>query len=115
MNISVPDHVKREIDGVPFIGEIDVSDLKAEKTGDKISLTWKSYSKNKSDKLEIFVTETNRFKEGGEDEYKKAGEATISDEKFEFKPNGSSPFYKILVKTKNHYANAWIVQNTKTK
>jgi arylsulfatase A-like enzyme len=111
LNIQVPDHVKKEIDGVPFIGNVEVSDLRAELDGETISLTWKDFGKPGN--LEIFVAETNHFKVGGEDEYKKVGEAPISDKKFEFKRESASDFYKILVKTENHYANTWIVQNKK--
>ncbi|HET9486005.1 MAG TPA: alkaline phosphatase family protein, partial [Chryseosolibacter sp.] len=42
MNIPIPEEVKKEIDGVPFIGEADLSDLKAEKKNGQIVLTWKS-------------------------------------------------------------------------
>jgi arylsulfatase A-like enzyme len=109
MKISVQDEVKKEIDGVPFIGPIDLSDLTAVKTGDNISLRWKNFNKNKTDKIEIFIAETNRFKEGKVDNYQKIGEAPLSEENYNFTVASNSEFYKVLVKGPNHYANVWIV------
>ncbi|MFZ6011481.1 MAG: alkaline phosphatase family protein [Bacteroidota bacterium] len=108
MNISIPDSVLREIDGVPFIGAADLSDLKAEKKGDKIVLRWKNISQNGTDKIEIFVSETNNFKEGGRDEYRKVGKALTHQENFTFKLDRNVAFYKVVVKGPHHYANAWV-------
>ncbi|HYI77103.1 MAG TPA: alkaline phosphatase family protein [Chryseolinea sp.] len=109
MKISIQEDVKKEIDGVPFIGPIDLSDLTAVKTGDNISLRWKNFNKNKTDKIEIFIAETNRFKEGKVDNYQKIGEAPLSEENYNFTVESNSEFYKVLVKGPNHYANVWIV------
>ena len=109
MKISIQEDVKKEIDGVPFIGPIDLSDLTAVKTGDNMSVRWKNFNKNKTDKIEIFIAETNRFKEGKVDNYQKIGEAPLSKENYNFTVASNSEFYKVLVKGPNHYANVWIV------
>lgn len=108
MNWSIPDNVRKEIDGVPFIGSIDMADLSAEKRGDTIALNWKSFTSNKSDKAEVYIAETNRFREGGVDEYEKIGEALVKQGSFSFPVKRNSPFFKILVKTPHQYANTWI-------
>src|SRR6185503_17393067 len=41
LNLTLPEEVATESDGVPFIGPIDISNLKAEKRDDEIELTWK--------------------------------------------------------------------------
>ena len=110
MGIAIPDEVKMEIDGVPFIGAVDLADLKAEKKDGKIWLRWKSLSKEEGSKVEIFVTETNHFKEGGEDTYRKIGKADIDLENYSFDINGSSSFYKVLLKGPHHYVNAWVME-----
>jgi hypothetical protein len=109
----MPDDVRREIDGVPFIGPIDLSDLSAEKSGHVISLRWKNFSQNKTDKAEIFISESNRFKEGQADKYKKIGEADLQQESYNFTIESNSPFFKVLVKGPHHYANVWIGPPTK--
>ena len=109
MQLSIPDDVAEEIDGVPFIGPIDLADLTAEKNGDSIALRWKHFSKNKTDKAEIFVTEMNQFKEGKPDDYKKVGEILLQQENYNFKVETNSAFYKVLVKAPHHCTNVWIV------
>lgn len=111
MGIPIPEEVKKEIDGVPFIGGADFADLRARKHGDKILLTWKSIG-SKGGKAEILISDTNHYKEGGTDEYRKAGEAGIPDESYTIDlegQGGAGKFYKILMKGPNHYANAWVI------
>jgi len=109
MDLPLPDKVKQEMDGIPFIGTVDVADLEAEKKGDQIVLHWKNLSKSKSDKLEIYMASTNHFKEGGEDLYKKAGEVELGQEKYALTFEPGSKFYKILVKAPHNWANVWLV------
>jgi hypothetical protein len=108
LNLPIPDHVSREIDGVPFIGTIDFSDLTATRKEDVISLAWKSFSKNKNDKVEIFVADTNHFRHGGTDDYSKIGEASIQDGKFIFPIQKKASYFKVLLKGPHHYSNVWI-------
>ncbi len=107
LGIPIPVEVKKEIDGVPFVGDADLSDLKAERKGGKISLTWKSIADEKDSKVEVFVTGTNRFKTGQRDTYRKVGEARIAQESFSFDVK-DGPFHKILLKGPHHYANVWV-------
>ena len=109
LHLTIPDDVHREIDGVPFIGTIDFADLKAEKNGNTITIRWKSFSENKTDKAEIYVSELNRFKEGQPDEYKVKGEVLLDEESSKFTLEKDSPFLKVLLKGPHHYANVWIV------
>ena len=109
LELPIPADVQRELDGVPFIGEADLADLKAEKREGTIVLHWKNLSKDKTGKAEIYVTTTNKFKDGGVDEYQKAGEAILQEENFTFKPAVKSVFYKVAVKGPHQFVNTWIV------
>ena len=111
LKLPIQDDVFREIDGVPFIGPIDIAELAGNKKGDKISLTWKNFSENGDDNAEIWVSETNNFKEGGHDAYQKVGEVSLQMQRFEFEPKGASAFLKIVVKTSHQFANVWITSN----
>ena len=108
INIPIPDHLMRELDGVPFIGEIDFSNLTAASKEGKIILRWKSLSQDADAKADVLVSETNQFKEGGKDEYKKIGEVAIADEEFSFDADSNAAFYKILMKGPHHYMNVWM-------
>ena len=113
MKISIPDDVKEEIDGVPFIGPIDLADLTGEKNGNSITLRWKNFNKNKTEEAEIFVSEMNQFKEGKADVYQKVGKTPLQQEHYNFNVESNSAFYKILVKAPHHFVNVWIVDKNK--
>ena len=72
----------------------------------------KSYTKNKDQRAEIFVSTTNNFREGRKDEYKKIGEVPVADQQYNF-PAGDSKFYKIVLSTSDQKLNAWIVERDK--
>lgn len=108
LGVSIPDDVKREIDGVPFTGEIDLGDLTAKKTGDTVLLSWENFSQNEADKAEIFYTSMNKVKEGQNDKYEKAGEALLREENYTFTVEKGPSFLKVIVKGPHHYANVWI-------
>jgi len=108
LNLAIPDDVQKELDGVPFIGVADIADLKAEKQDGTLLLSWKNLSRD-TGSLEIWVTESNHFKEGGSDVYTRVGTAPISQQSFSFAPATQSGFYKILVKSAHQYANTWVV------
>lgn len=108
MKISIPDDVMREVDGVPFIGPVDFSNLDVETRDGKIMLRWKSLSKDHDAEAEVFVALTNRFKEGGKDTYSKVGAVRIADEGFSFDSPTGTNFLKVLVKGPHHTLNAWV-------
>ncbi len=108
MDIAVPEAVQKELDGVPFIGRVEIADLRAKKNGVNIQLTWKNLSTVKNDKLEIYQTNTNNFREGGTDEYTKIGEVLSNKETYTFPAKDDALFYKILVKAPHHYTNVWV-------
>lgn len=108
--ITLPEEVANEVDGVPFVGPLDFSNLTAEKRGDEIILNWKVHPTDKSPKAEIFVTTTNKFREGSKDEYEKVGEVLLDKGSYSFRPNDDSGFYKILVRTPSQTMNVWWVK-----
>jgi hypothetical protein len=110
LGIPIPDEVEKEIDGVPFIGEADLADLRAETRGSEILLRWKNLNDSSGSRAGVFVSETNRFKEGGKDEYVKVGEVELSAEAFSFPVQGVGAFHKILLKAPHHYANVWVMK-----
>jgi predicted AlkP superfamily pyrophosphatase or phosphodiesterase len=108
LRLPIPEATAKELDGVPFIGNIDMSDLRAENKNGKITLRWKSQVKDAS-KAEVFVTQTNNFRKGFEpDQYTKVGDAFIRNGKFTFSFNSNSEMLKIAVKAPHHWVNVWV-------
>jgi predicted AlkP superfamily pyrophosphatase or phosphodiesterase len=110
LKLKTSEQVLRESDGVPFIGPVDFSDLKAERKGDKILLTWKSLNASPSGNAEVLITETNHFKEGGQDIYRKVGEVSPKAGKYELAVTNPSGFYKIVLKTPAQFLNVWVTK-----
>jgi len=109
MNIEIPDETKKEMDGIPFIGELSFSNLKAIRKKNKIEVSWNPV--HPGEPVEIYLATTNDFKTGKPDPYKMIGKAKVSDKKFTFQlPEKSSDIYKIVVKGLHNTMNAWIVK-----
>jgi arylsulfatase A-like enzyme len=109
MGIQIPEEVRNELDGTPFVGPLDFSDLKAKKEGNKILVEWKSYAKDDR-KLEIYLAATNRYKKGAKDEYIKVGEVPVRQQRFPISFRSDSDFFKIVIKTPSQAANTWLTK-----
>jgi predicted AlkP superfamily pyrophosphatase or phosphodiesterase len=110
MEIPVPEEVKKEIDGVPFIGDVDFADLRAERNGGKIYLHWKNLSRDPEAKGELWLSATNNFRTGGKDNYRKIHDVRIFAERDSIEVNSGTQYVKILLKGPHHYLNTWIVE-----
>jgi predicted AlkP superfamily pyrophosphatase or phosphodiesterase len=108
LTIALPEELANEVDGVSFVGPLSISNLRAEKRDGEIILNWRVHGIGKSQKAEIFVATTNKFREGGEDEYEKVSEVSLDKESYGFRPNDDSGFYKILVRTPSQTMNVWV-------
>jgi hypothetical protein len=110
MNFSIPDAVKWEQDGIPFIGQTDIYNLSSQPiSGDNsVLLSWDAYTKGIP--VEIYVATTNNYKEGKTDEWSKI--ATVSSEQKEYNVDlstlPSSALYKFVVKSPNNHLNRWV-------
>lgn len=109
LNLTIPEQIRKEIDGVPFIGPVDIAELKAALDQDGILLQWNLLNPA-LDSLTVFTTTTNNFAMGGIDEYQKLKTVSAKEEKFWFKPDSDSLFIKILVSTPHQYLNTWFVK-----
>jgi len=109
LGMEIPKEKRMELDGVPFIGSVEASNLKATKNEGTIDLTWKSLSN--SSKGKVWVSTTNNYKTGGKDVYEMIEEVDLSEESYSFSlENSSSEFYKIVLETPSGYLNNWITE-----
>lgn len=108
LELRIPKKIAMELDGSPFIGEVSASNLKAIRSGDQISMTWKSLSKGQ--KGRVWISTTNNFKSGGLDNYWLAGEVDLDQENYSFLLNGTkSEMYKVVLETPSGYLNYWVL------
>lgn len=110
LGVPVPQPVAQELDGVPFIGAVDLSDLKAEMNSNKVTLKWKSHVTGQA-KAEIFITQTNNFGRGLDpDTYVKVGDVPVRNGQFSFTVATDAKMLKVAVKGPHHWVNTWIVK-----
>lgn len=111
LNIDVSKDIAYEIDGTPFIGEVDAYGLSAVKEGDKIVVRWKSNS-DKNVKGTIYTSATNQFKEGKKDTYTKEVTVSLTSEETTLSlKKHKGKMLKIVLETPNNVLNAWYINN----
>lgn len=106
MNIKISIESKKEIDGIPFIGKLSITDPVVILQNRITQITWTSIEAEGM--VKIFVAPTNSFKSGVADKYQfiksvpaKKGQTMINLEKL---PSG---FYKFYLEGKYNSVNRW--------
>ena len=110
MNFDLPDQLEKELDGVPLIGDVSVSHPSAVYNSERneIQVGWKSWHENGD--LKIWLTQTNEFNSGGEDEYELVQEVPIiSGQSVVDVSDYSSDFYKIVLEGPHNSVNRWVL------
>ncbi len=107
MDFQVPQDVRWEQDGQPFIGDTDIYNLNVKDEGDKYRLTWNSYSGGLAT---IYVATSNAFSRGGKDGYRRLDKIMAGTGVFEVEKSKlpHSKIYKFVVTTPYTQLNKWI-------
>lgn len=107
MEIPLPESQREEIDGVPFIGDVSFTNLRAKLNGSQLDLTWTAL--NPEGQADVFISTTNNFRGGKKDVYLPLGKIELKSghHAFDVRPY-SSPFFKILVKADHNWQNVWV-------
>jgi predicted AlkP superfamily pyrophosphatase or phosphodiesterase len=109
LDIKIPREQAMEIDGISITGPLSATNFTAKEEGGKIYLSWKPESKKGAAK--IWVTTTNNFKTGGNDQYTLIKTVPVADGKAVIEsPSGQTGLYKIVLETPHHFMNRWIVK-----
>ena len=112
LDLEIPVSLERELDGVPLIGDVSISHPAAELSADQteISVDWRAWQD--AGDVQIYVSPTNHFQDGNEDEYHLLKEVSIQAENAvvdvsEF----SSDFYKVVIEGADNSLNRWVLVN----
>lgn len=109
MKLQVADEIAYEIDGVPFIGQTDVFDLKAKRQGRNILVSWQSIDKPEG-KAKILLTTTNNFKTGKADVYKFMGEVPLTKNHLKLRNIPHADVIKIVLQSEHNTLNTWVLE-----
>lgn len=109
LDIVIPRDKLMEVDGIPLVGNISATSPNAILKDGKLRITWKAVSKKGDTK--IWLATTNRFKEGGKDEYSMVAAVPLSKQKAIIDvSNNPSPFYKIVIEAPGNLLNRWVME-----
>lgn len=112
LEIEIPQNVANELDGVPLIGSISLSNLSATRNGDKLNLEWTPWETEGD--VEIKLASTNQYQTGGTDEYVSAGNAELSSGSTEIDLNSvfetAPDTVKVVVEGKENQHTIWSVK-----
>ncbi|MGM9804352.1 MAG: alkaline phosphatase family protein [Muribaculaceae bacterium] len=109
MGFEVPKERAWELDGLPFIGKADISDLTIEVADGKATLSWKSDSSYSL--ANIYIAASNNFAKGGNDTWEKVGTTLTKKKKYtiDLSKYPESAVYKFVIATKNNHLTRWYV------
>lgn len=115
INVEVPESIKRELDGVSFIGKVHAADLTARVSSEQLALSWQTLIS--SGKAKVFVSFSNRYKTGGTDGYEQLGAniklkregASLVLSKKQQAQLKESGFLKVVLETPTNHLNYWVV------
>ncbi|NIF06904.1 alkaline phosphatase family protein [Chryseobacterium sp. Tr-659] len=114
LDLKIPVTVQQEIDGIDLLNNRTAYHLKAELLSDQVlEVTWKTTHPS-TEWAEVYIADTNNFKNGGTDSYQLLGKTKLNSGRFTFKmKTRHSDIYKIVLKTKEGFLNTWINKSTK--
>lgn len=106
MNIKIPEERLREIDGIPLIGKVSIADVRLNCFQDNLDISWKALDRQGA--VKIWVSTTNNFKEGKQDNYRLMREVPVTNEHTVIDvSNTKSSFYKVVVEGSYNSLNKW--------
>ena len=107
MSLDIPLDDAREVDGVPLIGKLSLTDASVQLNDQQATIRWKN--SDKKGKVKIWATSTNNRKTGGKDEYRLLKKASVKSQQVtvDLKDYPSS-FYKVVLEGKDNIVNCWI-------
>jgi predicted AlkP superfamily pyrophosphatase or phosphodiesterase len=113
MNIPLPEAVRREMDGISFLGEVSLDHFQVQLTGNTLTASWDPIETTGDARLQIAFT--NHFREGGSDAYQDLGSVPIADGQFSIELSAGqmqafeqSGFLKVLIRAPKNWANGWV-------
>lgn len=104
MDFDVPNALRMESDGIPFIGNASICGLDASLRNDEVVLTWEALEPKS--KVTVYASMEDQFKNGGSDTWVKLGTAKASEGCFRFKQmKKPSGFYKFSLISEGNAVN----------
>lgn len=107
LDIRIPRSRLMEIDGISLTGPLSATSPQATLENGKLKITWKATGKGDA---RIWLTTTNNFKEGGQDDYTLMTTIPLQEQHAVIDVEDKrSSFYKIVIETPHNFLNRWVI------
>lgn len=107
MKIIIPEDTSKEVDGMPLIGRLSVSDPVTAISDNKLVINWKA--QQQKGKLKIRLATTNNFKTGQKDIYHLIKKVALRKQHTVIDlSDWPADFYKVVLEGKYNAVNRWI-------
>ncbi len=107
IDVRIPRNRLMEIDGIPLTGALSATSPNATLENGKLNITWKAAGKGDA---QIWVATTNKFKEGGQDDYTLMATVPVQEQNAVINVGDvKSSFYKIVIETPTNFLNRWVI------
>ena len=108
MGLVLPVATSRELDGVPLLGPVSLAAPQVQLVGDSLRIRWTALGAGKSEKVKVWLTTTNHFKDGGTDSYALLGTVPLAQQGLKIsRAKMPSTFYKIVLEGEHNTVNRW--------
>ncbi len=109
MKLRFTETSRRELDGVPFIGAVSIAKPKLQLLKNNMDISWQAL--DTAGNVEVWITTTNHFAEGGTDDYRLMATVPVSQRHATADVSGlpDDGFYKVVLKAKHNSVNGWVV------
>ena len=104
MGFEIPFEVMAELDGVPFIGKLDVVDMTLARYDDTVTISWKALDRKAG--VDIYVAVGNGYKETGSEHWDKIATVKAGEEKYVYNMPDQR-FRKFLLVAPDNTQNRW--------
>ncbi len=114
LGVNIPREQNFEIDGVALTGKLSAVKPSAVLTNNKLDISWEVL--DKSGMVDIWLSTTNNFKNGGTDDYKLVARVPVSKSHIDINlakyPSG---FYKVVLEFPHNVLNRWVLKKELNK
>ncbi len=106
--MQIPQGNQRELDGIALFGPVSLASPQAHHFQDKLDITW--IPLEQEGEVKIYLSTTNKIKEGGKDEYQPLGTFPLKDKHAVVSvKEWPSSFYKLVLEGPHNTVNRWVI------
>lgn len=106
LQVRLPDAVSYEMDGVPLVGTLSVTQPAASVSGDSLYLQWKTL--NPSETLSVWYAPEDAVRKGGKDAYRLLTKVKAAKERLVLPLSEMKPYGKLVIAGKYNTVDCWV-------